>query len=246
MVTKRTINAYTKRARASQSARKQNQTSRKVQSTNQHKDSVAMQVKISGCQRTPKRGSDIKETQTQWTNSLAADTQSVPKQRKTNRQHVGKRLGTGGANVVASKVDARNRCVDLQRHAGNATVSMVTGGETSRNRQDQCADSAAVRGQSNQNRGQTTNKSHNPCGSMSTKRTTTCTQTGSNIKENSINESTRPQRRNANGKCIKTSSWDEQRLRTPPTKQTKTPRCARVPSKLHRAKRLLRIRCCYN
>ena len=49
---------------------------------------------------------------------------------KTNRQHVGKSLGAGGADFVGIKVDARDRCIDLQRHAGNAIVSMVTGGST--------------------------------------------------------------------------------------------------------------------
>ena len=58
---------------------------------------------------------------------LAHRTLHQSKHGKTNRQHVGKSLGAGGAYFVGIKVDARDRCIDLQRHAGNAIVSMVTG-----------------------------------------------------------------------------------------------------------------------
>ena len=90
------------------------------------------------------------------------------------------------------------------------------------NTQDQCADSAAVRAQSNQNGGQTKSKTHNQRGSMSTKRTTTCTKTGSN-------ESTPTQRRDANEKCMKTSSWEyKQRFRTPQKQRRHVARTDRV------------------
>ena len=78
-------------------------------------------------QNGPKRGSDVKKNshtihkQPRIGHSINRNTE------KTNRQHVGKSLGAGGADFVGIKVDARDRFIDLQRHAGNAIVSMVTG-----------------------------------------------------------------------------------------------------------------------
>ena len=84
---------------------------------------------MGGVKGASKRVSDIKENSIK--NAQTAS-QRTPNQsengKKTNRQHVGKSLGTGGADTVVCKVDASNRRVDLQRHAGNAIVSMVTGG----------------------------------------------------------------------------------------------------------------------
>ena len=132
------------RAKLSQSMRNNDK-----KTHNQCAESVTGQIKMQKQGQTSKENSINESMRTERRNA----SQSAPKQRssakenshtmhkqpssghsinrnteKTNRQHVGKSLGAGGADFVGIKVDARDRCIDLQRHAGNAIVSMVTGG----------------------------------------------------------------------------------------------------------------------
>ena len=67
----------------------------------------------SGCQRARKQGSDVKRKFAQPRSGHPIN----PKTEKTYRQHVGKSLGTGIADVVGPKVNTRDGLVDLQGHA---------------------------------------------------------------------------------------------------------------------------------
>ena len=85
-----------------------------------------MQVKSSGCQ-----------TGVRCKAKLAHNAQTAPqrtpnqsKDERTNRQHIGKSLGTGVADVVGKKIDAHDGLIDLQNKTGhkkNAVWSTVTG-----------------------------------------------------------------------------------------------------------------------
>ena len=72
-------------------------------------------------------------------NGNAKSTQNAIEAR-LHRETLAQRRGALVADVVVLKVDAREGLVDLRtRIQKNAAWSMVTGGKTSRNRQDQCA-----------------------------------------------------------------------------------------------------------
>ena len=94
-------------------------------------------------------GSDVKKNSNTVHKQPRSGQKINPKTEKANRQHVGKSFGTDGADVVVPKVDARDRGIDLKREAGKGRCEhgYRGGGEKSRNTQDQCADSAAVRTQ---------------------------------------------------------------------------------------------------
>ena len=71
----------------------------------------------SGCQRARKQGSDVKKNSNTVHKQPRSGQKINPKTEKANRQHVGKSLGTDGADVVVPKADARDRGIDLKREA---------------------------------------------------------------------------------------------------------------------------------
>ena len=141
MSRKRTINAYTKRGRASQNVRNRTKHQGKLNPRINANQSVAMQVKSSGVvSKSTQTGSNAKENLHAMHKQPRSGHPISPKTEKANRQHVGKSLGTDGADVVTPKADARDRGIDLKREAKKGRCEHGYRGETSSKSRNQCGD----------------------------------------------------------------------------------------------------------
>ena len=73
---------------------------------------------VAGKSKCTKTGVECQAKLAYYAQTASQQTPKQPKDERTNRQHVGKSLGTGVADVVVPKVDASDGCVDLQKYAG--------------------------------------------------------------------------------------------------------------------------------